>query len=125
MYSSAGIGLISNTNTSTAVTGFGTSFTTQVKAGELINANGTTYMVLSVTNDTNLITTANPATVQTQCAVHDRASGDQQLWRFEQRRSGGDQIIANGQIQTINGVPNPYFISTVNPISSLPQARRI
>lgn len=54
-----GLGTIALTSGDATVTGTGTSFTTQVEAGDKIRVSSTTYTVLSVTNDTELELTAS------------------------------------------------------------------
>lgn len=110
LFSGAGIGTMT-TAPSTTVTGFGTSFTTQLKPGQVVNCNGSIFTVASITNDTTLVSVANPTSVQTQ-----------QAFTFGPGNANigvGDQIIANGQIQTINCIANPYFLSTINTITGL------
>lgn len=51
-------GSVTVTNTSTSVTGSGTSFTTQLVAGDVFTLNSVDYTVQSVTSDTALILTA-------------------------------------------------------------------
>jgi uncharacterized repeat protein (TIGR01451 family) len=58
--STPGIGTIATTNASPNVTGTGTSFTKQIKKGDVINIPGQGYFrVASVTDDTHLVLTAN------------------------------------------------------------------
>jgi PKD repeat protein len=58
-------GLVNVINGSASVTGFGTKFTTDLIAGDLIVLNGVVYEVLNITDDTNLtLTTTYTGTSQ-------------------------------------------------------------
>jgi phage tail sheath protein FI len=63
-------GNVTVANTSANVTGFGTSFSTEILAGDTItNANGTIGTVSSISNNTLLILTANSSQNLTQAVV--------------------------------------------------------
>jgi len=121
-FTGMGIGTIT-TAASTAVTGFGTSFLTQLLPGMQVSANGATFIVASISSNTALTTVGNPVSVQTQVPFYFGPSvnvnGTSTISPIGVGVGVGDKIVANGQVQTINNVSNPFTLSTANAITGL------
>lgn len=86
-------GTVTITSGSTAVTGSGTAFTTQLSPGDIIACSPTQkFIVSSITDATNLVLTANAAS-STGGAFHKRFL-EGQVIDFANKGGGGDRSIA-------------------------------
>lgn len=106
-------GTVSATYGSTAISGSGTSFTTQISAGDTIIIGGTPSQVQSVTNNTALVLTQNFAGATVVGATSYKANKEKSVTAPSFVNSVGNKIIINFTNKNLHCIPTLNINSSV------------